>query len=123
MESPAAQLADFQFHDVINIGSFCEVVLCSDSRTSQKYAAKRVVRRGKPCDQAIVMEAHCLRRLRSNPLVAKLVCDFDSPAEWVGILEWCQAGELWEAGLGKMCFTIPAPLLQGQTCVCFSSMG
>ncbi|CAJ1356477.1 unnamed protein product [Effrenium voratum] len=96
MESPAAQLGDFQFHDVINIGSFCEVVLCTNSRTSQKYAAKRVVRRGKPCDQAIVMEAHCLRRLRSNPLVAKLVCDFDSPAEWVGILEWCQAGELWE---------------------------
>ncbi|CAJ1413537.1 unnamed protein product [Effrenium voratum] len=96
MESPAAQLGDFQFHDVINLGSFCEVVLCSDSRSSQKYAAKRVVRRGKPCDQAIVMEAHCLRRLRSNPLVAKLVCDFDSPAEWVGILEWCQAGELWE---------------------------
>eukprot|EP00439_Symbiodinium_sp_Y106_P030909 s645_g3.t1 len=61
----SASREDFSFGDWLGNGSFCQVVQCTDTRTSKKYAAKQVAKRGTGVDQAIVMEAHCLRKLDS----------------------------------------------------------
>lgn len=41
------------------------------------------------------MEAHCLRRLDKSRHIIELFWDFDTSYEWVGILEFCEGGELW----------------------------
>ena len=87
-------MADFEFQDFIGHGSFCQVERCVHKETSQIHAAKRVVKSSHAVEQAIAMEAHCLRRLQSD-WVVKLLYEISSPAEWIGILELC-AGELWE---------------------------
>jgi len=88
---------DFIRADHLGHGSFCEVVRCCDNATGRQYAMKSVVKRHGPQDQAITMEVHCLReRLRGSPWVAALLLEEDRPAEWVGIFELCEGGELWE---------------------------
>lgn len=42
------------------------------------------------------MEAHCLRKLEASPCIATLFCEFHGPADWLGVLELCEGGELWE---------------------------
>lgn len=92
----SASREDFSFGDWLGNGSFCQVVQCTDTRTSKKYAAKQVAKRGTGVDQAIVMEAHCLRKLEASPCIAMLFCEFHGPADWLGVLELCEGGELWE---------------------------
>eukprot|EP00971_Amphidinium_carterae_P026400 520794-Amphidinium_carterae.1 len=58
---------------------------------------KRVPKRMSSIDQACAMEAHCLRRLDQSESIIRLFWDFDTPLEWVAILEWCEGGELWAA--------------------------
>ena len=93
-----AILADFEFQDFIGHGSFCQVERCVHKGTSQTHAAKRVVKSSYAVEQAIAMEAHCLRRLQvseSSQWVVRLFYEINSPAEWLGILELC-ACELWD---------------------------
>lgn len=98
VDAMEAILADFEFQDFIGHGSFCQVERCVHKGTSQTHAAKRVVKSSHAVEQAIAMEAHCLRRLQvseSSQWVVRLFYEINSPAEWLGILELC-ACELWD---------------------------
>lgn len=96
-DSGFRSIEDFAVHEWIGNGSFCEVLRCVDSDTGREYAMKRVPKQKNKqhIDQACAMEAHCLRQLERTPHVVSLLWDFDTPHEWVGILELCEGGELW----------------------------
>lgn len=89
-------MESFDRSDLLGSGSFCDVFLCTERASGEQYAMKVVPRSGGPQDQATVMEEHCLRRLAGSPCVVELLCSFDSPFEWIGVLEFCSGGELWK---------------------------
>lgn len=88
-------LGDFERGEFLSNGSFCEVIKCKDRSTGKVYAMKVVVKKQSEVDQACVMELHCLQRLADSPAVISCFWHFDSSAEWVGVLEFCEGGELW----------------------------
>jgi len=88
-------LEDFSRGDLLGNGSFCDVLRCTERRSGSSYAMKVVPKRKSPHDQAIAVEEHCLKRLAASPSVVNLICSFDSPLEWIGVLEFCEGGELW----------------------------
>mmetsp|Transcript_44902 Transcript_44902/g.81950 ORF Transcript_44902/g.81950 Transcript_44902/m.81950 type:complete len:496 (-) Transcript_44902:101-1588(-) len=90
-------LENFTQGESLGVGSFCEVVQCTDKITNRQYAMKRVPKRMSSIDQACAMEAHCLRQLEQSECIVQLYWEFDTAVEWVAVLEWCEGGELWAA--------------------------
>lgn len=86
---------DFSLGDYIGTGSFCEVSKCLDKVTGKEYAMKQVPKGRPGVNDACAMEANCLRRLDKSRHIVELFWDFDTSYQWVGILEFCEGGELW----------------------------
>lgn len=86
---------DFEPGDFLGDGAFCYVVQCTEKATGKKLAQKiaQIKQPGSP--EACAMEAHCLRRLAESPYVPTLHSVFESPVQWVFVLDLCEGGELW----------------------------
>jgi len=87
---------DFDLGDFLGDGSFCYVVQCTEKATG-RHLAQKVAQLKQPGSlEACAMEAHCLRRLADSPYVPTLHSVFESPVQWLFVMDLCEGGDLWE---------------------------
>jgi len=87
---------DYELGNFLGDGSFCYVVQCREKATGKQLAQKVAQLKQPGSLEACVMEAHCLRRLADSPHVPTLHSVFESPVQWLFVMDLCEGGDLWE---------------------------
>lgn len=98
-EALKTKIGDFKLGPIVGTGNFSEICHAIDRRNSQTRAIKiinkmRVKQLRKEKD--VLMEKHCLMRLKDNPFVPNLYDTFTDDLSLYIVTDLVDGGELWE---------------------------